>query len=71
MKVYVTTMLRWGDLESHHYLVGVYSTPVQAKFAGEVERSWRGGKYEFVVEESEVDAPVTQDQLKYHYSGVT
>lgn len=46
-KLFVTEMLRWGDEESHHYIVGVYSTLATAKLAGEAEATWRGGKYEY------------------------
>ena len=46
MKLYALEMLRWGDVETHHYMVGVYSTYAQAEIAGDVEKTWRAGKYE-------------------------
>jgi hypothetical protein len=33
--IYITEMLRWGDDESHHYIIGAYSTNEEASYAGE------------------------------------
>lgn len=66
MNVYITEMLRWGEEETHHYIVGVYSNVVQAEFAGEVEKSWRGGKYDYRVVEKKLDEPVGDEQWKHH-----
>lgn len=67
--LYVTEMLRWGDTESHHYIVGVYSTVKAATLAGQVEQSWRGGiKYEYQVVAVELDAAVGQEEYEYHFS---
>ena len=66
--LYVTEMLRWGDTESHHYIVGVYSSREGAAFAGEIEKTWRGGKYEYQITESELDAPASQELWEYHTS---
>lgn len=64
--IYITEMLRWGDDESHHYITGAYSTDRDAIIAGEVEKSWRGGKYEYRVVPVEVDKPLDSDQVKHH-----
>ena len=64
--LYVTEMLRWGDVERHHYIVGVYTTRQQAELAGEVEKSWRGGKYEPAVVECEQDADNPLQKLQHH-----
>ena len=64
--LYVTEMLRWGDVERHHYIVGVYTTRQQAELAGEVEKSWRGGKYEPAVVECEQDAADPLQKLQHH-----
>lgn len=64
--MFVTRMLRYGDIEMHSYIVGVYTTRVQAVFAGEAEASWRGGKYEPIIEEFEVDAPTPVEVLTNH-----
>jgi len=67
--LYITEMLRWGESDTHHYVVGVYSTREAAEFAGEVEQSWRGGiKYEYRVVVVELDVDVGQEQLAYHLS---
>lgn len=43
-------MLRFGDTESHHYIVGVFATEELANRAGFIEKAWRGGtKYEYRV----------------------
>ena len=64
MKIYVVEMLRYGDHESHHYIIGAYSTTELAQSAGAVERSWRGGKYEPRVEEIEIDNVNTYPLMK-------
>jgi len=64
--IYITEMLRWGDDESHHYIIGAYSTNEEAIYAGEVEKTWRGGKYEYRVVAMEVDKPLDSDQVKFH-----
>jgi hypothetical protein len=67
MKVFVAEAQRHGNDETHHYLIGVYSTETQAKFAGNIEESWRGGKYVAKITEMEIDAPVPQKLYDYHY----
>jgi hypothetical protein len=64
--IYITEMLRWGDDESHHYIIGAYSTIQDAEYAGEVEKTWRGGKYEYRIVPKEIDAPLDSDQVKHH-----
>lgn len=66
--LYITEMLRWGDDESHHYIVGVYSSREGACFAGEIEKSWRGGKYDYRIVPVELDAASGQDEYEYHTS---
>ena len=67
MPHYVTRMLRFGDPERHSYIIGVYSSLAHAKLAGAVEESWRGGKYEYIVEEFELDSTVSQEKYNNHY----
>lgn len=69
MIVFVTEMLRWGEDETHHYIIGTYSTRVQAEFAGRLEEDWRGGKYTFRVVETIIDAPVPQTIWDYRNTG--
>lgn len=45
-KVYTVRACRWGDRETHSYIVGVYPKKHAAQKAAEVEEEWRGGKYE-------------------------
>lgn len=67
MKLYVTTMKRWGKDETHHYIKGVYSTKSDAMFAGDVEVTWRSGKYGFDVTECELDAATPTEEIEYFY----
>lgn len=46
MKLYVVTMHRWGDEESHSYVEGVFTDVVDALKCGYAERAYRGCKYE-------------------------
>jgi len=55
MNMYIVEALRWGDRELHSYIVGVYSKIEYAEEAAEAEADWRGGKYECVVTECELD----------------
>ncbi len=50
--VFVTQMLKYGCTESHHYVLGVYSTKAEAELAGEVERLG-------------ADTPMSQMSLKW------
>lgn len=56
MRVFVTTMYRYGDREKHSYVLGVWSSSEVAMQAGQTEALWRGGKYEPEVTEWKVDA---------------
>lgn len=44
--VYTVRACRWGDTETHSYIVGVYPKKHAAQKAAEVEEEYRGGKYE-------------------------
>ena len=70
MKVYITQMLRFGDTESHHYIVGVFASEAKANYAGEVEQAWRGGtkyKYRVVAENLNEELPYAywEDKVKW------
>ena len=71
LKIYVTEMLRFGEFETHHYILGTYSTKEQAKFAGEIEKTWRGGKYDYQVVETSMDEPMDQDKWEHHNACVS
>lgn len=65
MNVYVTEMLRWGDDETHHYIVGVFDTREAAEEYGDAHKSFRGGKYEYRVVEGEMNYQ-DQEIVNYH-----
>jgi len=47
MDLYVVLMYRFGDTESHSYLLGVYDTLIEAKINATAEYESRGsGKYQ-------------------------
>lgn len=53
--VYTVHACRWGDRETHSYIVGVYFKKHAALKAAETEENYRGGKYECEVLEWELD----------------
>ena len=63
--LYVVEMLRWGDRECHSYVIGVFSNEWQAKQCGEIEKSWRGGKYEYEVKSIVLNDWDDEDDKKY------
>jgi len=65
MKVYVVTAYRWGDKESHSYVVGAYNNSGRATCAAEVEEDFRGGKYSCEVVEIIVDELPRLDMTSY------
>ena len=64
MKIYVVTMQRWGDTETHNYVQGVFTTLEDAELCGKAEKAWRGGKYEANITEHILDEQET-DSLKW------
>lgn len=56
MTIFAVTMKRWGDDETHHYMIGAFSTHERAVWEGEIEKTWRGGKYEYHIDEFEIDS---------------
>jgi len=44
--VYTVHACRWGDTETHSYIVGVYAEKQAALNAAIMEEEYRGGKYE-------------------------
>ena len=53
--LYVVTAYRWGDIEQHGYVVGVYSSHENATNASKIEYINRGGKYECQITEHELN----------------
>lgn len=64
--MYITEMLRWGNDETHHYIIGVFSSLKEAKYNGEVEKAWRGGKYEYRIVEAELDAGLDSEKKAWY-----
>jgi len=54
-KLYTVRACRWGDRETHSYMVGVYSKKAKAMKAAEIEEDYRGGKYECEIQEWNID----------------
>lgn len=63
--IYVVEMLRWGDTESHHYIIGSFDNPEDANAYGDAEVSWRGGKYEYRVVQTILNHK-TKEIMDYH-----
>lgn len=64
--IYILQMLRWSSHDTHHYIVGAYTTREGAAFAGEIEKSWRGGKYEPHILYVPINATAPQDKYDNH-----
>lgn len=64
MNVYVVTMRRWGDCETHNYVLGVYSNYADAVHYGDVEKIWRAGKYEPHIVYKTLDEPLAEEQIQ-------
>ena len=60
-EVFVATMYRWGDPEAHSYVIGVFSSKLQADYAIKDEHDYRGGKYEGGISEHVVDEMYDRD----------
>lgn len=53
--VYVVTMYRGGNTQSHSYVIGVFSNKEVAENCGDLEKAWRGEKYSPMVSEWSID----------------
>lgn len=49
MSMYVVTMHKWGQRNSHNYAIGAWPSLGMAMMRGEIEADNRGGKYEYRV----------------------
>lgn len=58
--VFIVTAYRYGDKESHSYVVGAFNNKEEAIKQSNIEREWRGGKYE-----CEVKSMKLNETLKY------
>jgi len=65
--ILVVTAYRWGDQESHSYVVGAYLNYGSAAYAADVEKTWRGGKYECKITEHTI-GEIEEKKDEYHKS---
>lgn len=59
--MYVVTAYRYGDRESHSYVVGVFKKKAKAQEAALAERETRGGMYRCEVLECSVDSALRRE----------
>lgn len=59
--VYIVTAHRHGSLESHNYCCGAFTTKQQAENAAKREMRWRGGKYDCMIHEMDMDFAYVQN----------
>ena len=63
MTVYVVTAHRWGEDETHNYIVGVWDTASEAIHFAERHEEYRGGKYGCRVSAVEMGQRVDVEKL--------
>ena len=66
MQVYVLTAYRWGSIENHSYVCGVFESKEDAQLAANREMLWRGGKYDCMIAEMEMNYPYVAQNNKAH-----
>lgn len=49
MNAYVVLMRRWGNIEGHTYIAGIWPTLREARLCAEDAADHRGGKYEYQI----------------------
>jgi len=64
MNIYVVTAYRFGDRESHSYVVGAFDNEEESLKQAKLEREWRGGKYQCEVRSMELN--VTLESKNYN-----
>lgn len=65
-KIFVVEMRRWGEDETHHYIIGAFTSKEEAEIAGDIERTYRGSKYEPFIEE----LPILESHLQCATKGM-
>ena len=63
-KIYITSMHRWGDSDSHTYIIFAGLSKHKAIQNGEEEADARGGKYEYEIIEFTPDEIGTKKVIK-------
>ena len=56
--LYYVQAYRWGKMDNHSYVVGVWDNPTEAQSAAVMEEAYRGGKYECVVYLANLNEPL-------------
>lgn len=63
-KVYVVTMYRWGDKETHSYVIGAFTKKQRAIDECQKEEEYRGGKYNGEVLEFDPNATMRNPEAR-------
>jgi hypothetical protein len=53
--IYYVQAFRWGKVDNHSYIVGIWEDSNEAELAAKAEELERGGKYECVVYMAELN----------------
>ena len=64
--VYTVRACRWGDRETHSYIVGVYQKKHAAVKAADIEGEFRGGKYECEILEWILEEGIEGENKEQH-----
>ena len=56
--IYYVQAYRWGKVDNHSYVVGIFSDSNLAQEIAKKEEEFRGGKYECVVYIAELNEPI-------------
>lgn len=63
--IYVVQAYKWGGLDGHSYVVGVFPHLLDAIDAANKEEDYRGGKYECIIYETEI-LTEWQEDIPWH-----
>lgn len=63
-KVYIVIAYRWGNKESHNYIVGIYDNVELAMSSAKNEREWRINKYICEILEYDINIPKKYKVIK-------
>ena len=56
--IYYVQAYRWGKVDNHSYVVGIFSDSSLAQEIAKKEEEFRGGKYQCVVYIAELNKPI-------------
>jgi hypothetical protein len=72
MIIYIVEALRWGERETHSYILGCWDNLEAAKKAADDHVEYRGGKYNCIVHQCNLNSEMDSDQsgsILYQASG--